>query len=499
MCVSCCCAPNPGGGRGIIALTRRSISEESGRIRIWALHAASAPFFLRMKIVIVGAGEVGRYLSQILSERGDDVTVIESSEAIANEMDEEQDVRVIVGNGASAKFLEKAGVQDAGFFLAMTAHDQLNIVACSLASKMGAKYTVARIHDQVYSDNSIINYQEHFNIDFLLNPEALCAVEFAKMIRNPERVAVEDFARGEIEVQRVELDAGAKILGRPLRDIKFPKNMRVGYVQRGGKMIVAGADTSFMLGDVLTVMGSPEALFESRQLFSARRAENDVVVVIYGATEISISLVRLLSNPRFRVRVIEPSLALCRRMAERFPHITVINGSATSLKLLEEEEVGGADYFVACTRDDEENIMTCLQAKKLGVRHVQLTINKPDYEAVLGNMVDVMGLDLVVSPRRTTAVEIMRYISADRFVKVGKLDNEDVEIIEVRVSPSSPCAGKALREARLPQGCIIAAHMHRNITKVPGADDVINAGDRLIIILSRERTGEVAGMLGGHQ
>ena len=166
-----------------------------------------------MKIVIVGAGEVGRYLSQLLSERGDDVTVIENTDSVAEEMNEQQDVRVILGNGASAKFLEMADVKNCDFFLAMTAYDQLNIVACSIASKLGARNTIARIHDQVYADNSIVNYQDHFNIGFLLNPEALCAAEFAKLIRNPERVAVEDFARGEIEVQRVSVSGASKVLG----------------------------------------------------------------------------------------------------------------------------------------------------------------------------------------------------------------------------------------------------------------------------------------------
>ncbi len=444
-----------------------------------------------MKIVSVGAGEVGRYLSQILSERGDDVTVIESSDTIASEMNEEQDVRVIIGNGASAKYLERADVKDADFFLAMTAHDQLNIVASSLASKLGAKFTVARIHDQVYTDNSLVNYQDHFDIDFLLNPEALCAVEFAKMIRNPERVAVEDFARGEIEVQKMEVAENAKIANKTLRDIKIPTGMRVGYIQRAGKMMLAKADSEIKAGDVVTVLGSPEVLFEHRSLFTASRSDDDVVVVIYGATEVAVSLIRLLSNPRFRIRVIEPSLTLGKRMAEMFPRVTVINGSATSLRLLEEEDIGSADYFIACTRDDEENIMTSLQAKKLGVKHVHLIINKPDYEAVLGNMIEVMGLDLVVSPRRTTAAEILRYVSTGKYIKIGTLEDEEVDLVEVRVSETSSTKDKTIKEISLPQGCIVAALMHRNLTKVPGAEDVVRAGDRLIIILSKSHIEEI--------
>ena len=450
-----------------------------------------------MKIVIVGAGEVGRYLSQLLSERDDDVTLIETSEETALSLEEEQDVRVVEGNGASAKVLKSAGAGSCDFFLAMTSHDQINIVACAIASKLGAKFTAARIHDQVYADNSVLNYQDYFNIDYLLNPEALCAVEFAKAIRNPERVAVEDFARGEIEVQRVEVAVESKLLGKPLRDIKFPDEMRVGYVQRGGKMFIATADTKMCEGDIVTVLGSSRNLFEKSRIFTGEKSLPKTSVVIYGATDIAISLARLLSHPRFQVRIIEPDLNLCKSIAENFPKITVINGTATSLKLLEEEDIGDADYFVACTRDDEENIMTGLQAKKLGVKHIHLTINKPDYEAVLSNMSEIMGLDLVLSPRRVTASEIFRYLSKEKYAKVGKLDDENVELIEVRVSENSKCAGKRIFEANLPHGCIIAALMHKNTSKVPSANDVISAGDRLIAISSKENVKKLVSLLVG--
>ena len=166
-----------------------------------------------MKIIIVGAGDVGHYLCQILSEDGHSVTLIESSDVTADEVEENLDVRVIRGNGASAKCISMAGADSCDFFMAMTAHDQLNIVACSIAHKLGAKTTIARVHDQTYSDNSIVNYQKYFDINVLINPEALTAIDLAKHIRNPERVAIEDFARGQIELQELIVTENAKVLG----------------------------------------------------------------------------------------------------------------------------------------------------------------------------------------------------------------------------------------------------------------------------------------------
>ena len=172
-----------------------------------------------MKIVVAGAGDVGHYLCQILSEDGHSVTLIESEDSTADDVEEHLDVRVVRGNGASAVCLLKAGVEACDFFMAMTAHDQLNIVACSIAASLGAKTTIARVHDQVYADAPVVNYQKHFNIDILINPEALTAVELAKHVRNPERMAIEDFARGAIELQEVEISPDSKAAGTSLRDL----------------------------------------------------------------------------------------------------------------------------------------------------------------------------------------------------------------------------------------------------------------------------------------
>ena len=153
-----------------------------------------------MNIVVVGAGEVGYHICQTLSDRGHHVTVIESSPSVSSDVEENLNVRVILGSGVSASLLQKAEVNDCDYFMALTSDDRTNLLACSLAKALGARTNIARIHDQTYADNSIVNYQLHFGIDYLLNPEALCAVELAKFIRNPGRVAVQNFARGKVEV-----------------------------------------------------------------------------------------------------------------------------------------------------------------------------------------------------------------------------------------------------------------------------------------------------------
>lgn len=448
-----------------------------------------------MKILVVGAGDVGTYLSQILSEEGHDVTVLEARESVAREVDENLNVRVIWDNGASAQVLQQAGAAEVDFLLALTSDDRTNLIACSLGKALGAKNTIARVHDQTYADNSIVNYQLHFGIDYLLNPEALSAAQLAKYIRNPGRVAVENFARGSIEVQQLTLSTKSKLQERSLRDIRLPEGTRIGLIQEGERLYVPGADTQLQAGQLLTLVGSPESISEVKEKIQPEAKSDSARVVLFGATETTVALIRLLKSSRFKVRVIESDARRCRQLAERFPQITVIRGSATSLRLMEEEQVGSADYFVACTKEDEENIMTCLQARQLGTAHVMLILNKTDYEEILDQMKETLGVEQAVAPRQVTVAEVMRYVSTSAVTQHAEFSDGAAKMLEVRVSPDSPVIGKEIRSIAFPAGALIVALQHKFNAKVPGPGDVILADDRLVIITHQDKEKEIIRML----
>lgn len=448
-----------------------------------------------MKIVVVGAGDVGKYLCKVLSEDGHAITLIESDDATAAEIEESLDVRVVRGHGASAKNLLQAGAQNCDFLMAMTQHDQLNIVSCAIAAKLGARKTIARVRDLVYTDSENFNYQKNFNLDILINPEALTAVELAKHIRNPARFVVEDFARGQIELQEIEISGNAHVAGKKLKDLKLPSGLKIGYVESGGSLKVPTAETALSPRDKVTILGTPEDLLKNAFLFSEDISKEPLRIVLYGATETAVALVRRLAHNRFKIRLIEPDLKLCKAMAELFPNITVINGSATKQQILEEEQIGGVDYFVACTKDDEENVMTCLLAKKLGARNVELVINKPDYEQVIQNISGFLNIASAASPRKTTVAEIKKYITDKRYVVAGSLRNGEIEFIELAVREGSWGEGKKLSELNLPPATIIAAVVdEQNNAKVPGANDIVNALDKLIIILEKKNVRQVVEM-----
>jgi trk system potassium uptake protein TrkA len=439
-----------------------------------------------MKIIIVGAGEVGHNLTTTLAAAGHDVCLIEQSMELCERLDEEHNARIVRGNGSSARQLLEVDVAKCDAFLAMTSDDRTNIISCSLAKGLGAKQTVARIHDGTYSDNSVINYQLHFGIDLLVNPEAICAVELAKTIRNPSRLAVENFARGQIEVQQQTVCSTSRLIGRELRDLKLDPRLRIGYLKRDGVSRVAQADSVLYSGDRVTVYGHPEALYSMREKLDPKQKAKQVRVVLYGGSETAISLIRLLGNPRFKIRVIEKDPQKCRDLAEAFSDITVIHGDATSLRLLEEEQIGSADFFIACTKDDEDNILTCLQAVKLGADHVQLVINKGDYDQLLGILKSMLGIEVVVSPRKATADYMERSLSSQSVIEMAKLPHGG-RILEIRIGHASPVVGRKLKEIALPANCLIVALQHKFQAKVPTAEDVILAGDRVLVIVDHEQ------------
>ncbi len=330
----------------------------------------------------------------------------------------------------------------------------------------------------------------------MLNPEALSAVELAKLIRNPERVAVETFARGKIEVQQLQISENSRLANKPLKNLDLPKDLRIGYVGDKTSVNVAGPDTVLNGGDIVTLFGSTESLYNYRKLFNREFIGDIVDVAIYGATETAISIIKLLGANRFKIRLIDPSIKKCKIFAEEFPSITVINGSATSLQLLEEEQIGSSDYFISCTKKDEDNIMTSLQAKKLGVEHVCLVINKPDYEELLGNMSAFLNLELSVSPRKATANVILDIIRLNAGEKIVYSSNNSIEIMELKVAENAEVVSKSLREAGLPKGCVVAALVRGSDAKVPQADDVINAHDSVILIVSKDNARAAAKMFG---
>ena len=262
-------------------------------------------------------------------------------------------------------------------------------------------------------------------------------------------------------------------------------------------MIIPDASFKLAENDHLTIFGPPDVLFDMREKFDPKQKIDVARVVIYGGGEAAICLIRMLSNPRFKIRVIEKDPEKCEVLAEKFPNVATIHGDATSRRLLEEEQIGSVDYFVACTSDDEDNILTCLQASKLGAKHVQLVVNKGDYDKLSNTLKDDLNIEVVVSPRIAMTDYMQKYLRNTPITELSKLPKNSGFIFEIKIMHNSPCINKKIKDISLPKGTLIAALLHKFKAKVPSGEDIVLAGDRLIVITSPEKEKFVLNTLIG--
>lgn len=436
-----------------------------------------------MNIIIVGAGEIGTHIGVSLARENHSIVVIESNDAVANALSQRIDARVMVADGTSINTLIDAGAPDCDLFMTLTSDNNINLVSASVAKNLGAKKTIARVHPNIQRESLFLDYGEHFGIDYLFSSERLAAIELAKYVRNPESAMIEEIARGYVEVQRVRVSANYKNCGQPLSEIKLPARVRVGAITRSGKTIIPNADETLRPGDLATLFGEPARLNETvMQLQNRKGKGQEANIVIFGGGEYGFSLAQSLESWNCRIRIVEEDRELCQELSDQLTNVTVLNTDATSVAEMREERIGDADFFIAVTGVDEDNVMTCLQAHSLGTKYCLPLVHRADYADTMTGFGDKLGILAAVSPREATRRDLSRFITSDRFHLLKKL--EGVELIETSVTEESAIVGEKVRSIAWPDDCVLVALLHGTEGRVPAADDEIAAGDNLYALVS---------------
>jgi len=359
-----------------------------------------------------------------------------------------------------------------------------NLISASLAKSLGAKRTIARVRPALQREEWLFDYRTHFRIDHLFSTQRLAAVELAKHIRNPQGLLVEEIARGRIEVQQVEASAGQALLGRPLREMDLPPRVRIGSIRRGDQLFVPTAGDAVTAGDVVTLFGEPALLSEVVPRFRAESVpEKSASVVIFGGGEYGFSLAQMLEGGRQRVRVLERDAKRCRQLCETLQRTVVIQGDATSVQQLKEEQVGDADFFVAATEDDEDNVMTCLQAKSLGTRYCLSLIHRADYADVVSRSSQQLQIRAAVSPREAALRDLQRYISTESVNTVLTLSG-GAEVLEAAIPESGVVSHRKVSEVPWPEGSVLVALLHGSEALVPGPEDRMLPGDTIYALVA---------------
>jgi len=437
-----------------------------------------------MNIVIFGAGTVGTSIAALLCENQHSVRIVDSSRHALDRSTEGLDVQSICGSACDAVTLFQADVLNADLCLAVTSDDETNLVGASLARAMGAKRTLARIFEPTYLDSSTFDYRRHFGIDHLLSLEHLTGLELAKAIRTDGLFTLETFARGEIEIQEVEVQSGSKMVGLPLREIKMPLTIRIGLVTSNGRSYIPHADDAFDVGDRITLVGDRDAMGPVVKMFQIKPPPR-LDVIIAGGGKVGYYLARTLEGERYRITIMEADAERCQDLARMLPKSTILHANATSQSEMREARVGKADIFVASTGRDEDNIICGVEARELGTRRILSVVRRPDYV----NVLEKLRIDVAVSPRIVMARQILGMVSGGPMLASEEAGGGEVLICEVEVQPNSPVTKLPLKELSLTQ-TLIAAVLRDEFVRVPTAEDVLKEGDSAVILVAKNLADE---------
>ena len=430
-----------------------------------------------MNVVVVGMGETGRHITQMLAGEGHNITVVDSDPKSLSRAEESFDVMVLRGHGASGSVLNQLDLEKCDLFVAVTNKSEINLIAAIRAREAGVGRVVARADDMAYFDDDRGMVTGMMGIDLVINPNTLVAREIHKLVRSLSAISVEDFADNRVEVIQLAVDKDTKGLSKPLKNITLPEGTLVVAIVRDKRLIVPGGNDHYQVGDDVYVVGLTESMKQVERVFGRRRKQYTRKVMIIGGGAIGLSLARTLEQESVDVVLIERDREVCQTLARDLRRTVVLNGDGTDVHLLEEEGVGSVDVFVAASKEDEVNLMASLLAKDLGASRCVALVHKPDYTSVCEHL----GIDVTISPRIAVAKQVLKYVREGEVISISRILDGAGEFLEFLVPPDARITGVALRDVNFPRGAVVCAGLGREGTFVPRGDHKLSAGDRVVV------------------
>ncbi len=433
-----------------------------------------------MQIIIIGGGGVGYDLARSLSTKNQDVVVVEKDPQKVRRLDDNLDVMVIQDNGASAKVLQQAGVKSAEMLIAVTQHDEVNIIACMLGKRMGVPTTVARIKEEEYMENTSILSKEQLGIDFIINPDKVAAQEISHVIHFPDASEVEYFAGGKVKLVSITVDERAHITNKSLLEAPLPAGcIVVGIDRPGEKFIVPSGRDVVKPGDKIYLLGNSRVLRNVSWLLDHYR-KRAYRVTILGGGYVGYKVAQLLASdrtPNFSVKLVDRDPERCQELSGSLTRTMVLQGDATDLSFYKAEEIEEADVVVVVTGEDRTNIVAAVLAHQLGVKKVVCEVKNPEYVPVYLKL----GIDSLVNPHMLAASRILRFTRREDVISFSILQDQNAEVIEMVLPPNARVAGKKVSRAGFPKGMIIGALVRGEEIIIPHGETVLEPGDRLVV------------------
>lgn len=442
-----------------------------------------------MQIVVIGGGKLGYTLAQHLVNEGHNVTMIERSELVLQKNMDTLDAMFIKGSGVSADTLKEADAPHADIVIAATVSDEVNMLACLTAKRLGAQYAIARIRDPEYLP-SLPFLQKELAIDYAINPERATAREISRMLRFPFAGSIETFARGRVEMVDFRAAEGDPVVGLPLREV-YKKNRQLPQVlfcavERSNEIIIPKGEFIIRAGDRVHVAADPQNI---TRFFDAlgRGMATIRSVMIMGGSRITYYLASMLLNMRIKVSIIEIKSDKARRLSEMLPGATIIEGDGTDQELLESEGIADAQAFVPLADRDEENLMSGFYAAQRGVKKVIVKSSRDTYSAIMHDM----GLDSIISTKSVACNDILRVVrsrSSRSFAAVERmyrLMDGKAEALEFIAQAGDACIHVPLKNLHVIPDALIAVIVREGQVRVPFGNDTIEVGDYVVVISRR--------------
>ena len=441
-----------------------------------------------MKIVIIGLGTIGKTILKTLSKEKHNITLIDENKDKIEELISKYDVSAVIGNGARMDIQKEASVKTADLVVALTDSDELNIFACMVARKVGAKNTIARVRNHDYS-NQIAEMKDDLGISMLVNPEKDTANEIFNLINLPSIVQVEHFAKGRVLLVEILAEKGCLLIGESLYSLgkKFSTKVLICAVQRNGQVFIPSGNFTIEEGDRLHFTSDVSKLgdFLSEANLVKSPLKN---VMIVGGSKISLYLAEQLSKKKYKVKLIEKDRKNAEILAETLPRVTIIHGNGMKHDVLIEEGLEGMDAFVSLTDIDEENMVASMFANKM---HVKKTISQIKSDDLVG-MLSELGMHNNVSAKHVVANRIASYIRAlankrgSNVLTLSLLVNGQVEALEFVAKAQEKTYNKPLKELHIKENCLIACIIRDNQVMIPDGNSCIKQGDNVIVVTTHK-------------
>jgi trk system potassium uptake protein TrkA len=443
-----------------------------------------------VRVVIVGAGEVGSSIAEGLAD-SHDVVVIDKDASLVDELTYDQDVLAMHGDGTDIDVLREAGIGEADMLIASTDLDETNIVISGTAAVVGDAFTIARVKRPQFL-RTWENERGAFGVDFMVCTDLLAAENIVGVIGLPTARDVDTFADGLVQMAEFDIPADSPVANQTVSEADRFDSLTFAAIIRGEEIIIPTGGTTIEPGDEVVVIGSPDSAREFSAAISPKGGRPDDVVIV-GGGEIGYQVARLLEERGFRPRLVEYDPERARWLAEHLPKTTVLEADATDRGFLERERIGEADVLLATLDNEQQNLLAALLAKRLGVDRTVAVVDT----GAFADLFEAVGVDVAVSPREATAEEITRFTRARRTENVSLIDGDRAEVMEVEIDADSPVAGRSIAEfvPDLPDGVVVGAIARGGRLITPRGDTVVEPGDHVVLFADAEVVDALAAAI----